>query len=100
MRATIRTQNKDQRTEDAKAAAASLAINEDASYEVRITHSEPGRPTRSALGTAPGTSLPLLIEALLKGIDNEIEQDETGRITCWATDPDTGAEDRQVFTAA
>ncbi|MEV5677036.1 hypothetical protein [Streptomyces sp. NPDC052179] len=100
MRATIRTQNATERAEDAKAAAASITVDKDATYKVRMSHSEPGLSTREDTSTLPGTSVPGLIAALLKSIDDEIEQDGTGRITCWAIDPDTGAEDRQVFTAA
>lgn len=100
MRATIRTQNRDQRTEDAKAAVARLVINPDASYEVHMSRAEPNRPTRTALSTLPGTSLPLLIEMFLKGLVDQVEQDDTGRITTWSIDTRTGAEDRHVFTAA
>ncbi|WP_086779515.1 hypothetical protein [Streptomyces griseus] len=98
MRATIRTQNRDLRTEDAKAAVARLAITPDASYEVHMSHAEPGRPTRTGLSTLPGTSLPRLIEMFLKGLVDEIEQDDTGRITTWSINPRTGAEDRHIFT--
>ncbi|MFD3978282.1 hypothetical protein ACFWR6_06815 [Streptomyces griseus] len=100
MRATIRTQNHVQRTEDAKAAVARLSINPDASYQVRMSHAETNRPTRTALSTLPGTSLPLLIEMFLKGLVDEIEQDDTGRITTWSINPRTGAEDRHTFTTA
>ncbi|WP_228994693.1 hypothetical protein [Streptomyces sp. DH8] len=100
MRATIRTHNRDQRTEDAKAAVAHLSIKAGASYEIHMSHAEPNRPTRTALSTLPGTSLPLLITAFLKSLVDEIEQDETGRITTWSIDPHTGAETRHVFTAA
>ncbi|MFD3851665.1 hypothetical protein ACFWVB_38205 [Streptomyces microflavus] len=95
----MRTIAPNQAATAARAALAPIAIDENSTYSVTLTSTEPGRPARTATSSLTGTSLHGFLLASLQGLTEDIKQDATGTITSWKTSPD-GSEHWQTFTAA